>query len=85
MVASMVNITLKNVPRDLHRVLKNRAKAHHRSLNKEVIASLQILTEEAAPIDAKKRIAEARAMRSKFKRPVTPEEIQAWKLKGRRR
>jgi plasmid stability protein len=81
----MPNITLKNIPRDLHRALKSRAKAHHRSLNKEVIATLQIATSNTAPLDAQKLIAEAREMRRKFTRQVTPEEIQAWKIAGRRR
>lgn len=85
MVATMPNITLKNIPRDLHRALKSRAKAHHRSLNKEVIASLQSLTSETAPVDAKKLIAEARAVRSKFKGQTNLREIQALKLAGRRR
>jgi plasmid stability protein len=85
MVATMANITLKNIPRDLHRALKSRAKAHHRSLNKEVIASLQIVTAEAAPIDAKKLIAEAREMRGKFKGETSLQEIQLMKIAGRRR
>ena len=81
----MPNITLKNIPNDLHRNLKSRAKAHHRSLNKEVIATLQAMTTGAPTIDLEKRIAEAREMRSKFKRPITLGEIQAWKVQGRRR
>ena len=85
MVAAVPNITLKNIPRDLHRTLKNRAKAHHRSLNKEVIATLQNATEKQPRPDINKWIAEAREMRSKFKRPVTVDEIEAWKIEGRRR
>lgn len=81
----MPNITLKNVPKDLHRRLKNRAKAHHRSLNKEVIASLQAINAQPASLEADKLIAEAREMRDKCKRVVTLDEIQAWKIEGRRR
>jgi plasmid stability protein len=81
----MPNITLKNIPRDLHRALKNRAKAHHRSLNKEVIATLQIATSNTAPLDPHELIAEAREMRSKFKGQTNLEEIQAMKIAGRRR
>jgi plasmid stability protein len=40
----MATITLKNIPPELHRELKNRAIAHHRSLNKEVIATLLAVT-----------------------------------------
>ena len=35
----MATITLKNIPADLHRDLKKRAEQHHRSLNKEIIAT----------------------------------------------
>lgn len=35
----MATITLKNIPADLHRKLKKRAEEHHRSLNKEIIAT----------------------------------------------
>jgi plasmid stability protein len=85
MVSAMPNITLKNIPRDLHRTLKSQAKAHHRSLNKEVIATLQRVTAETAPVNVKKLIAEAREMRSKFKGETSLREIQAMKIAGRRR
>lgn len=80
----MPNITLKNIPRDLHRALKNRAKAHHRSLNKEVIATLQGVTTVGAPVNVEKLIAEAREMRKKFKGTTNLKEIQAMKIAGRR-
>lgn len=80
----MPSLTLKNVPASLHRALKNQAKAHHRSLNKEVIATLQATTEKSARPDVAQQLAEAREMRKKFKRVVTLEEIQAWKVEGRR-
>lgn len=80
----MPNITLKNIPRDLHRALKNRAKAHHRSLNKEVIATLQGVTTGGAPVNFEKLIAEAREMRKKFKGTTNLKEIQAMKIAGRR-
>ena len=35
----MATITLKNIPADLYRELKKRAEEHHRSLNKEIIAT----------------------------------------------
>jgi plasmid stability protein len=37
----MVSITLKDIPDQLHRALKQRARMHHRSLNKEVIATIE--------------------------------------------
>jgi len=40
MVLSMPTITLKNVPKDVHVALKQRAKRHKRSLNQEAIFCL---------------------------------------------
>jgi plasmid stability protein len=37
----MATITLKNIPADLHRELKKRAEEHHRSLNREIIATFK--------------------------------------------
>ena len=37
----MATITLKNIPAELHRELKKRAEENHRSLNKEIIATLK--------------------------------------------
>jgi plasmid stability protein len=37
----MVSITLKDIPESLHRTLKQRARLHHRSLNKEVLATIE--------------------------------------------
>jgi plasmid stability protein len=37
----MVSITLKDIPESLHRTLKKRARLHHRSLNKEVLATIE--------------------------------------------
>lgn len=37
----MPTITLRNVPEELHRRLKERAERHHRSLNREAIRCLE--------------------------------------------
>lgn len=37
----MPDVTLRDVPRELHRWLKRQAKNHRRSVNKEVIALLE--------------------------------------------
>src|SRR5947208_13658212 len=47
----MATITLKNIPPELLRELKNRALAHHRSLNNEVIATLQGVTATTHRLD----------------------------------
>jgi plasmid stability protein len=79
----MPSLTLKDLPRSLHRELKNRAKAHHRSLNKEVIATLEGVTNQSHRVEPAALIREARAVRKKFKRPVNPAEIKAWIRHGR--
>lgn len=40
----MATITLKDIPDELHRKLRKRAEIHGRSLNKEIIASLEQIT-----------------------------------------
>jgi antitoxin FitA len=76
----MPTITLKNLPQELHRELKNRARAHHRSLNKEVIATLQGVTTKTFQLDTEAMIRDAR---NRFKRPLTAKEIETWKKQGR--
>jgi antitoxin FitA len=83
MVAQMPTITLKGLPRSLHRELKNRAKAHHRSLNGEVLATLQGATNQSHRVEPAALIREARAVRKKFKRQVSPAQIRAWIRRGR--
>ena len=47
----MSTITLKDIPTSLHRALKARAKAHGRSLNREIITMLG-RTVHSAPVEA---------------------------------
>ena len=79
----MPSITLKGLSRALHRKLKTRAKAHQRSLNKEVIATLQADTAAAITIDTAALEEEVHHSRALFKRPLTTREITAWKRTGR--
>lgn len=79
----MPTLTLKGLPRALHRALKNRAKTNHRSLNREVLATLQSATGKTQPVDVAALIAEARAVRQKFKGQVTARQIDRWKRAGR--
>jgi plasmid stability protein len=79
----MPTLTLKNLPRDLHRDLKKRAVAHHRSLNKEVIATLRAATAPAIALDVAGFERDARQARASFKRRVTAREISTWKRQGR--
>jgi plasmid stability protein len=79
----MPTITVKDIPRDLHRALKGRAKTHHRSLNKEVIATLQAATAASRPFDAPALEESVRRARSLFRRPLTARQIDTWKRVGR--
>jgi plasmid stability protein len=79
----MPTLTLKNLPRDLHREMKKRAVANHRSLNKEVIATLRAATAPAIALDVAGLERDARQARAGFKRQVTAREISTWKRQGR--
>jgi plasmid stability protein len=79
----MATITLKNIPADLHRKLKKRADENHRSLNKEIIFTLQSATGKAQRVDIEALLREARVARSKFTREIKASEIDAWKRAGR--
>ena len=58
----MATLTIKNVPERLVRRLKVQAVQHRRSLNNEVIASLETVA-QATPVDAETILARARAVR----------------------
>jgi plasmid stability protein len=79
----MPTITLKGLPRDLHRKIRARAKANHRSLNREVIATLQAATAATRPLNANALQELVRRARSLFRRPITARQIDAWKRAGR--
>ena len=79
----MSTITLKNVPSSIHRSLKMRAKAHGRSLNKEVIATLEG-TLRGTPIDAAAIGEHARAVRETLGVYLTQRDLSALKNAGRR-
>ena len=79
----MATITLKNIPADLHRDLKKRAEQHHRSLHREIIATLKTATGKTHRVDVHALIREARAARAKFARQISDAEINSWKRAGR--
>ena len=79
----MPTITLKNIPADLHRELKKRAEEHHRSLNREILATLKTATGKTHRVDVEALISEARAARAKFARQISDAEINSWKRAGR--
>ena len=77
------SITLKNIPRTLHAELKRRARARHRSLNKEAIATLQAVLSPNSPSDLETIVQQARDTRNLFERPVSVRDIASWKNSGR--
>ena len=79
----MATVTLKNIPADLHRELKRRAEEHHRSLDKEIIATLKSATSGTIRLDQTKLEQAVRRAGSLFRRPITAREIDRWKREGR--
>jgi len=79
----MSTITIKNIPPAVHRTLKSRAKAHGRSLNKEIITTLESALHGAA-IDATAVGKHARAVRETMEVYLTQKDLKAFKNAGRR-
>ncbi|MCC5849559.1 MAG: Arc family DNA-binding protein [Verrucomicrobia bacterium] len=79
----MNTITIKNVPPAMHRILKERAKVHGRSLNKEVIATLEGSL-HASPIDGDAIGRHARAVRESLGVYMTEQDLNEFKEAGRR-
>jgi plasmid stability protein len=86
MESSMATLTLKDVPADLHRKLKARAEQNGRSLNREVIESLEASFADA-PVDVEAELAEIRALRDRIaagtRFRITDREIDRAKRRGR--
>ena len=78
----MKSLTIKGVPEVLLRQLKARAKANRRSLNGEVIASLEYLVRHRRT--AEELLAMADAVRESTRVPyLTDEALNAAKREGR--
>lgn len=80
----MPTLTIKGMPDPLYLRLKQRAAAHRRSLNSEILVALeQVVT--AAPPDAQAALARVDALRSKLKvSPLTEARLRTAKAHGRR-
>jgi hypothetical protein len=79
----MPTITLKDVPASVHKELKARAKARGRSLNKEIIATLEE-TLHASSIDASAVGNHARTVRESMSVYLTEKDLRKLKNAGRR-
>ena len=79
----MATLTIKNIPDPLLKRLKQQAAAHRRSLNYEVISSLEQMT-HSVPVDADALLAVARAVRRTPKgMRLTDRLLQELKVVGR--
>ena len=78
----MKTITVKNISGRLHETLKHRAMLAHRSLNNEIIASLEVVT-GLAPLNINQMAFDATLMQKAFKGEATPAEIDRFKKEGR--
>jgi len=83
----MPTLTIRNLPKELHEVLKLRAKRNLRSLNQEVISELSqsalAETNEEKRARVEREILEINALRSRAKGFLTAAEIDEAKRGGR--
>ncbi len=79
----MSTITLKNVPSALHRTLRARADSNGRSLNKEILVTLESHV-HGAVVDAKAIGEHARAVRETMGVYLTQRDLQSFKHVGRK-
>jgi len=80
---SMPSITLKNMSDELHQRLKDRAKRHRRSLNKEVIHCLEAAL-ESRPLDPESYLERIRPIRDRTARIHLDDEwLRSAKNEGR--
>jgi len=77
----MLNLTLKNIPRDLHAMLKESAEKNRRSLNSEILMRLE--SDFAAPIvDPEAQARELKAFAARLPR-VEHARVGRYKRQGR--
>jgi plasmid stability protein len=76
------NFTLKNIPQDLFDKIKARAERNHRSINGEIIASIEAATASRhVPVD--EILARARVLRERTRGLLTDDLIDHAKRDGR--
>lgn len=79
----MPAVTIKNLPDRLYQRLKANAKAHHRGINCELIATLERAL-SVQPADPEQQLAQIRALRSGLDLPpLDPDAIRAAIESGR--
>ncbi|GAB4108334.1 MAG: hypothetical protein Kow001_05000 [Acidobacteriota bacterium] len=78
----MVTFTVKGLPEDVHRRLKERARRRRRSLNAEVIATLE-QSVVGRPIDIEALLRETAELRRQVKGRLNDKQLAALKSAGR--
>lgn len=78
----MAAITVKSLPEELHRRLKERADEHGRSLNSEIIACLRAVLEPQV-VDPTALLVRARALREGIPGRLTDRALRRLKDRGR--
>jgi len=78
----MPSITVKNIPEEIYDKVREQAKAHHRSINSEIIACLE-QTVKAKQVSTDDILQEARRLRKKAKGSLSSEEIESAINQGR--
>ena len=71
----MANITLKNIPEELHQKLKERAKSNHRSINSEILFSLKKVLGFREPSENEDVLNHARELRKKIGITLSEDEL----------
>ena len=80
---TMVAITLRNIPPELHRDLKQQAQVNHRSLNGEILVCLE-LAMKINPLNLEETLERARRIRELTSHYVaTEDELTQLKNEGR--
>ena len=79
----MPNLTIKNIPTDVYHRLKENAELNRRSLNSEIIVSLERAV-KSSRVDPKRFLEEVRLLRKKLKGGfLTDEFLNKAKAEGR--
>ena len=79
----MSNLTVKNLPEELHEALREAAERNHRSLNSEVIHRLENSL-AIRPADPDVLIGQARVLRERARLPyLSTAELEARRRDGR--
>lgn len=78
----MTAITIKDIPKEIHEGLKERARAHGRSLNREVLATLESVL-RGSKVDSSSILNHAREVRESTQVYMTQADLDGFKNEGR--